>query len=845
MADTSPPEEPPSPEKQVALAFEQELMGVARVGRDGRIRGANETFAAMLQQSAESLRGRELVSLVNEASRARLHESLFGAVESPLRPVFELEFDVPDGPPVRSRTQFRWSATEGVLFALPLVHHGATNADVSASSQRPVEGQARALELMAKGAELSDVLDALCDVIERPSAEAVFAGITLVQDDRQHLRLVGGRQLRARGAEIPEGWAIGPLGGACGRAVAEARRVVCDDIAADISWSGPLREWATRQGFLACSSTPIFSSGGKVLGTVALYLETRRPPRATELEPLLDIVGRTAGIAIERKQGEDGLKTHSERLRLLWETAAVLMTTDEPEALIRALFERIAPHLGLDMFLNHMLDETPAGNLALFSFAGITPEAAGTLSRINLSSPLLGEACRTLEPHAVSQQTGDLLNELAVLGVRAYAAFPLVAGEQLLGVVSFGSRDKRQFEVDEIEFMRTVTRYLTVAYERLRLVRQLRDADRKKDDFIALLAHELRNPLAPLRNGLAVMRLADDAKVVERARTIMERQLSHLVRLIDDLLDLSRIGLNKLELRRGTVSLAEVISHAVDTARPLIDAADHELVIALPEQDVMLDADLTRLSQVFGNVLTNAAKYTPKHGKIRLAAVLEGDRVVVSVTDNGIGLRPESLRSIFAMFSQVDHGLGRNSGGLGIGLALVKGLLDLHGGSIAAESEGLGKGSRFTVSLPLAAHPAPQPQAGGQANVRTSWRILLVEDNRDAAESLATTLRLWGNEVSVAHDGLEAIERAERLRPQVIVMDLGMPHLDGYEATRRIRRLAWGQEPVIVALSGWGQESNKRASREAGCDDHLVKPVEPVRLLETVSALRLARSSPT
>jgi signal transduction histidine kinase/CheY-like chemotaxis protein len=442
--------------------------------------------------------------------------------------------------------------------------------------------------------------------------------------------------------------------------------------------------------------------------------------------------------------------------------------------------------------------------------------------------------------HSFIQAAGEAeLPLLKAMGLRSYACMPMLAG-RLLGTLAFGSRRRDRFEPEEIEFLRTITSYVTVAHERLRLVDELCDADRKKDDFIALLAHELRNPLAPLRNGLHVIGISPpDSPAVGRARTIMERQLSHMVRLIDDLLDVSRISLNKLLLRRARVALADVVASAIETARPAIDAFEHEFTVSLPEEPVYLDADLTRLAQVFGNLLTNASKYTPKRGHIALRAELKGGSVVVSVEDNGIGLHPQSLRSIFGMFSQVDHGLERTTGGLGIGLALVKGLSEMHGGSVRAESEGPGKGSRFIVTLPSA--PGTAQAAGSETDAarpsRQSRRILLVDDNQDSVESLATTLRLCGNEVHIAHDGIEAVERADELRPEVIVMDLGMPRLNGYEATRRIRAHEWARGIVIVALTGWGQDSDRRQSQEAGCDAHVVKPVDPGSLLHLITDL--------
>ncbi len=378
--------------------------------------------------------------------------------------------------------------------------------------------------------------------------------------------------------------------------------------------------------------------------------------------------------------------------------------------------------------------------------------------------------------------------------------------------------------------------------ERKNAERALREADRRKDEFIALLAHELRNPLAPLRNGLQVMRLAiDNPHAVAQARDMMERQLGHMVRLIDDLLDVSRINRNKMELRRSRVQLADVLSSAVETARPLIEASRHEFALRLPPEPVYLDADLTRLAQVFGNLLTNSSKYTEPGGRIWLTASVcapadmsvcasqHGGEVVVSVRDTGIGIPADALPTLFNMFSQVGRSIERSSGGLGIGLALVKGLVEMHGGTVTAESAGVGQGCTFTVRLPACeSRPERRPEDSPQEGpVPAGWgrRILVADDNRDAATSMALMLRLGGHEVRTAADGLEAIEVAEAFRPHVILMDVGMPRLNGCEAARRIRQRPWARGTVILAVTGWGQQDDKEQSRRAGCDGHLVKPV--------------------
>jgi len=366
--------------------------------------------------------------------------------------------------------------------------------------------------------------------------------------------------------------------------------------------------------------------------------------------------------------------------------------------------------------------------------------------------------------------------------------------------------------------------------ERRKALEVLEEADRRKDDFLALLAHELRNPLAPLRNGLEVMRLAaGDATAVAKMRDVMDRQLSHMVRLVDDLLDVSRISRNKMELRRSRVLLADVISSAVETTQPALVAAGHQLTVSLPPEPIHLDADLTRLAQVFSNLLNNSAKYTARGGHIRLTATREGGQVSVAVQDDGVGIPAFALPNIFEMFSQVDRSIERSTGGLGIGLALVKGLVEMHGGTVEAASPGQGKGSTFTVRLEVLKDRTETPpgtlalEYPDSAGLRR--RILVVDDNRDSADSMAMMLQLQGNEVRTAHDGFAAIELAEQFRPQVILMDIGMPKLNGYEATRRIREQLWGQDMAVIALTGWGQEEDRARSKEAGCAGHLVKPV--------------------
>ena len=363
-----------------------------------------------------------------------------------------------------------------------------------------------------------------------------------------------------------------------------------------------------------------------------------------------------------------------------------------------------------------------------------------------------------------------------------------------------------------------------------KLARDLEEADRRKTEFLATLAHELRNPLAPIRSGLSVMRLkGDNAASVTRVRQMMERQVSHMVHLIDDLLDVARISGGKLELKKERADLRGVLSSAVETSLPLIETGRHELSVDVPAHAVPVEADVTRIAQVVANLLNNAAKYTPNGGRIGLSLRIEGSEALIAVSDNGIGIPQDALSSVFEMFSQVGHHLERAQGGLGIGLSLVRRLVDMHGGSVAAASGGPHAGSTFTVRLPLAdgaqdtlVQAAPQSVEGAAGGAR----ILVVDDNVDAAMTLSMILEACGYTTQVAHGGIEALAAAQAFRPQVAFLDIGMPGMDGYETARAMRRLEGLEDVTLVALTGWGAESDRRKSNEAGFDQHLTKPVQ-------------------
>lgn|GEM_PF-297080 len=369
----------------------------------------------------------------------------------------------------------------------------------------------------------------------------------------------------------------------------------------------------------------------------------------------------------------------------------------------------------------------------------------------------------------------------------------------------------------------------------------LLEADRRKDEFLATLAHELRNPLAPIHNGLQILQIEGVSGTIEQARAMMERQLTQLIRLVDDLLDVSRVTTGKLALRKERVELKAVIDAAIETSRPVINQAGHALAVVVPDEPIVLDGDATRLAQVVSNLLNNSAKYTRRGGHIRLEVRLEKGMAVVVVTDDGIGIPPQMVGKVFEMFTQVDRALEKTTGGLGIGLSLVKGLVEMHGGTIEAHSEGEGRGSEFIVRLPVAdavTQKAAPSVVDKQAGSSRSRRILVADDNVDSARSLGRLLELYGNDVRTAHDGLQAVKAAELFQPEVILLDIGMPELNGHEVCRRIRELTWGRNAILVAMTGWGQEEDKRMSQEAGFDLHLVKPVDFGAIKKLLSSLK-------
>jgi signal transduction histidine kinase/CheY-like chemotaxis protein len=572
-------------------------------------------------------------------------------------------------------------------------------------------------------------------------------------------------------------------------------------------------------------------------------------------------IGRSAGAAREA--------AHTQRvLARLGELAAKVRDTGN---LLEAISETVAKALDVSRCGFSRVDLEGGRFLIERDYHGPWRSIAGPLSIFDYARHMLEDG-RAGRPTVVRdvKRARDVGEEpkkrYEAIQVRSHVNVPLHRGGRWVANFWAAHHEPRQWTAHEIELLAGVAERVWFILEKARAVEEqraalhalaereaaLREADRRKNEFLATLAHELRNPLAPVVTGLELIKGAKgDLDLIERCRVMMDRQLGHTVRLVDDLLDVSRLTRDSIELRRERVDLESIVESAMEAVRPLAEETGHEIDIALPSEPVHLDADPVRLAQVLTNLLTNACKYTPSEGRIALEAERRGAEVQIRVIDEGIGMEPDAIPRAFEIFSQLGRPVASVPGGLGIGLSLVKSLVEKHGGSVTAHSDGPDRGAEFVVTLPvlveseLPGADAPEEEAAAAQPVApvNGGRVLVVDDNVDAATTLAAMLSISGYETEVTHDGASAIEKAAWYAPAAILLDIGLPDIDGYRVCRTIREQSVGQDLRIVAVTGWGAAEDRERSADAGFDAHLVKPVSPQTLLQTLSGLLGSSSS--
>lgn len=682
----------------------------------------------------------------------------------------------------------------GNIIGASKIARDITAAKRAEADLRESEGRHRFLALLANATQtLTDPGEVMATTARLLADHLGVDRCAYAEVDNQSVFVVTGDYAKVVPSIVGR-WPVAAFGAECERCMLANEPYVIGDVDSDIRAGADLLPYR-QTNIQAVICVPLHKAG-KFVAAMAVHQTTPRQWTPAEIALVRTVVGRSWESLERARVGRD-LKEVADRLALAIAAAHLGDWSWDATTDVVTLSARAAEIVGI----------APGARMTWTEMQELLHEGDREQARSKVERAMASRDQYDAEYRVVRPNGAEVW--VSAKGQAQYD--PTGSPLGMYGVVQ-DITDRKQLEEQLI-----------------RRATELAEADRKKDDFIALLAHELRNPLAPVRTGIQVMRLASgDATAVAKAQAMMDRQLSHMVRLIDDLLDVSRISRNKLHLQKRKVLLAEVVSQAIETVGPVMEAAGHQLTVSLPPEPIILDVDLTRLTQVFGNLLTNSAKYTERGGRIWLTAAVIGGEVIVSVRDTGIGIPSESLRSVFEMFSQVDRSVERATGGLGIGLALVKGLVEAHGGVVVAESPGHGAGSTFTVRLPVAGTQADsllEPTADVRSS-RGGNRVLVADDSVDGLKTMAKLLALLGNEVHVAHDGIEAVAIAEAVRPNLVLMDIGMPRLGGLEATQQIRARPWGKGITIIALSGWGQDIDRERSRAAGCDGHFVKPVD-------------------
>ena len=571
------------------------------------------------------------------------------------------------------------------------------------------------------------------------------------------------------------------------------------------------------------------------------------------ISPIRDKSGAVIGASSVARDVTERLKRESDA-RFLADASRMLANLVDYQSTLKIVAQLAVPNFA-DWCSVDML-EASGTSLQRVAIAHVDPnkvQLAQDLQRQRPPDPSspngVWRVIRSGKPELVPEITQQMIDEspapeqvkkiAADLGLRSYMAAPLAIRGKVLGVISFVSAESgRRYGESDLAVAEDLANRAAIAIENSRLYQEARQADRRKDEFLATLALELMNPLAPIRNALAIRRRAGaNTDIVNEASELMERQVDQMVHLVDDLLDVSRITRDKLEMRMRNAQLGPIIEQSLETVRPLADRHNQLITTEFPSEVICLVADPVRLGQVFSNLFNNACKFSDAGDRIRVKVVRVDEEVVISVQDDGIGMPPDQLDVIFDMFSQVEQTKERSRGGLGIGLTLVKRIVQLHGGQVSAFSGGLGKGSEFTVRLPVLRNEMPEANEDQQSPRmdESHLRVMIVDDNEDAATSMATLLRLAGNVVETAHGGLQAVQAYQSFGPQVMFLDIGLPDLNGHDVCRVIRQSESGARCLIIAMTGWGQEEDKRRSGEAGFDFHLVKPVAPTILMKLLA----------
>ena len=826
-----------SSEERYRAVVESQAEMVCRFRLDGTILFTNAAYAQALNTTPERLTGSNFWTFVPEEERPAVRA--------------QLEALTPDAPVVRIENCFKTSAGERWTLW--------TNRALSFDDDgRLVEAQSTGMEIterkrfeqaLSTNARRMEALYALTDRLQRSgSIEEVYetAMDTIVKalgcerasillfDEAGVMRFVASRGLSETYRRAVDGhtpWQpdernARPFGiaSADGAELGEQLKAVI-----------------RREGIAALAFIPLVNEG-RLIGKFMVYYGAPHEFSDDEFDVALTIAYQVA-FAVQRRRADEALRVRAAQQHAVARLGELALRERDVQRLLDAATTMVAQTLAIDYA--KVLELLPGGEELLLragygwktAVVGISKVSAGLESQAGYT--LLADGPVIVTELAEEKRFSGpplLLVHGVMSGMSCIIRGP---GGSPWGVLGAHARRRIAFTQDDVSFLVSVANILSEALLRHRAEEALRDEDRRKDEFLATLSHELRNPLAPLRNALYLLRRPDGPSVAhETIHEMMERQVNHLVRLVDDLLEMSRISRGAFDLHKERVELATIVRNAIETSEPSSRRAGHRLDVSLPQEPVWLDGDPVRLAQILSNVLNNAVKYTPDGGEISVFARLEQDAVLITVRDSGIGMEPEVLARAFEMFSRGGRPAGRDEPSLGVGLALARRLAEMHGGTISAHSDGVGKGSAFTVRLPLAADQ--QPVSGCVAPVPVPlphWRILVVDDNRDAADSLGMLLRVLGADVRIARDGSEALQAFGAYDPAVVLLDIGMPGMDGYEVARRIRSGFPERRAALVALTGWGQDEDRRRAREAGFDHHLIKPADVETLQVLLSSL--------